>query len=103
MASGPLVQARRDPALANSKLLLENSGYEFRNAPINSKTLFDGKIKEVAKANYEAQQQRFFASTLSNIPVQQQKLFATPRAFKIPKIPNKPSRPKQTQPYRPKT
>ena len=30
--------------------------YELRNAPINSKTLFDNKIKEVAKGNFEAQQ-----------------------------------------------
>ena len=93
-----IFQARRDSALANS-----NSSYELRNAPVNSKTLFDGKIKEVAKANYEAQQQRFLASTSSHIPVQQNKPFTTPRAFKIPKIPNKPSRPKQTQPYGPKT
>ena len=46
-----LFQARRDAALASSKLLLDNSSYELRNAPINSKTLFDGKVKEVAKAN----------------------------------------------------
>ena len=54
-----IFQTRRDAALAYSKLLLENSSYELRNASINSKTLFDGKIKEGAKANYEAQQQRF--------------------------------------------
>ena len=99
-----LFQARRDLALASSKLLLENSSYELRNAPVNSKTLFGDKIKEVAKANYEAQQQRFLASSSSNTPVQQQKTpYLAPRAFKIPKQPNKPSRPKQTQPYRPKT
>ena len=99
-----IFQARRDSALPNSKLLLENSkSYELRNAPINSKTLLDGKIKEVAKANYEAQQQRFLASTSSNTPAQQQKSFPPSRPFKIPKLPNKPSRPKQTQPYRPKT
>ena len=34
-----IFQARRDAALANSKLLLENSSYELRNAPINSKTI----------------------------------------------------------------
>ena len=49
-------QSRRDTALASLKLLLENSSCELRNAPINCKTLFDSKIKEVAKANYEAQQ-----------------------------------------------
>ena len=43
-----IFQARRDSALANSKLLLDNSSYDLRNAPINSKTLFGGKIKEVA-------------------------------------------------------
>ena len=56
-------QARRDAAIATPKLLLENSCYELRNAPINPKSLFDNKIKEVAKANYEAQQQRFLASS----------------------------------------
>ena len=40
-----------------SKLLLENSCYELRNAPITAKTLFGNKIKEVAKGNFEAQQQ----------------------------------------------
>ena len=56
-----IFQARSNSALAKSKLLLENSCYELRNALINSKTLFDGKIKEVVKANYRAQQQRFLA------------------------------------------
>ena len=98
-----LFQARRDSALANSKLLLDNSSNELRNAPINSNTLFGGKIKEVAKVNYEAQQQRFLASSSSNTPVQQHKPFSAPRAFKIPKLLNKPSRHKQTQLYRPKT
>ena len=45
-----LFQARWDATLATSKLLLENSSYELRNAPINAKSLFDNKIKEVAKA-----------------------------------------------------
>ena len=46
-----IFQARRDAALASLKLLLDNSAYELQNAPINSKTLFAGKIKEVAKTN----------------------------------------------------
>ena len=54
--SGPLT-GRLMKYLATSKLLLENSSYELGNAPINAKSLFDNKIKEVAKANYEAQQQ----------------------------------------------
>ena len=58
-----LFQARRDAALASSKLLLDNSTYELRNAPINSKYLFYGRIKEIAKSNFEAQRQRFLAST----------------------------------------
>ena len=58
-----LFQARRDAALASSKLLLDNSTCELRKAPINSKSLFDGRIKEIAKSNFEAQQQRFLAST----------------------------------------
>ena len=65
--------------------------------------LFDSKIKEGAKANYEAQQQRFLASTSANTNVNQQKPLAVSRPFKIPKVPTKPSRTKQTQPYRPKT
>ena len=52
-----LFQARRDTAIATSKLLLDNSSHELRKAPINSRQLFDNKIKEVAKSNYEAQQQ----------------------------------------------
>ena len=39
-----IFQARHDAVLATSKLLLENSSYELRNAPINSKTLFDNKL-----------------------------------------------------------
>ena len=56
-----LSQARHDPAIATSKLLLENSSYKLRNAPINA--LFGNKMKEVTKSNYEAQQQRFLASS----------------------------------------
>ena len=58
-----IFQARRDAALASSKLLLDNSSFELRKAPINLKSLFDGRIKEIAKSNFEAQQQRFLAST----------------------------------------
>ena len=58
-----IFQARRDAALASSKLLLDNSSYELRNAPLISQTFFDGRTKEVVKATYEAQQQRFLAST----------------------------------------
>ena len=68
-----LFQARRDAAIATSKLLLENSCYKLKNAPVNAKSLFDNKIKEVAKANCEAQQQRFLASSSTNTNVQQQK------------------------------
>ena len=64
-----IFQASRDAALASSKLLLESFSYELRNARIHSKTLFDGKIKEVAKANYEAQQQIFLTSTSANTTV----------------------------------
>ena len=67
---------------------------------MNSKTLFDGKIKEVAKANYEAQQQRFLASTSANTNVNQQKPLAMSRPFKIPKVPTRLSRTKQKQPNR---
>ena len=81
-----LFQARRDAAIATSKVLLENSGYELRNAPINAKTLFDNKIKEVAKFNYEAQQQRFIASSSASTNVQQQKSsYSASGPFKRPR------------------
>ena len=50
-----LFQARRDIAIAPSKILLDHSSYALRNAPINSQLLIDNKIKEVAKSNLEAQ------------------------------------------------
>ena len=81
-----LFQARQDAALATSKFLLENFCYELRNAPINAKPLFDNKIKEVAKANYEVQQQRFLASSSTNTNLQQQKTsYSAPTAFKRPR------------------
>ena len=99
-----IFQGRRDAVLATSKLLLENSNYELRNAPINSKTLFGNKIKEVAKGNFEAQQQRFLAtsSVAANLQQQQKVTYPAPPVFKRPKQPTEPSRPKQMQPYRPK-
>ena len=63
LLTAEIFHARRDAALASSKLLLDSSSFEFRNAPINSKTLFDCRIKEIPKSNFEAQQQRFLAST----------------------------------------
>ena len=53
-----IFQARCDAVLATSKILLDDSSHELRNAPINSKTLFDNKIKEVAKGNFEAQENK---------------------------------------------
>ena len=58
-----IFQARRDAVLATSKILLDNTNHELRNSPKNSKTLFGNKIKEVAKGNFEAQQQRFLATS----------------------------------------
>ena len=54
-----IFQDRCDAVLAKSKILLDNSNHELRNVPVNSTTLFGNKIKEVAKGNFEAQQQRF--------------------------------------------
>ena len=68
-----LFQARRDAALATSKLLLENLCYELCNAPMNAKSLFGNKIKEVAKGNYEVQQQ--ISSTSTNLQQQQKMAF----------------------------
>ena len=84
-----LFQARCDTTIATSKLLLENSRYNLRNAPINAKLLFGNKIKEVAKSNYKAQQQRFLASSSSNTNQQQKASYLATKAFKIPKLPNK--------------
>ena len=99
-----LFQARCDAAIATSILLLENSSYELRNAAVNAKSLFDNKIKEVAKANYEAQQQRFLVSSSTSTNVKQQKIpYSESGAFKRPRQPSKSSRPKQSQPYRSKT
>ena len=100
-----ILQARRHAVLATSKVLLENSIHELRNAPINSKTLFGSKIKEVAKGNFEAQQQRFLAtSSVASTMQQQQKVtYPAPSAFKRPKQPAKPSRPQQSQSFRPKS
>ena len=89
-----LFQARHS-RIATSKLLLENSVYELRNAPINAKTLLDSKIKEVVKSNYEAQQQRFIASSSTTTNVQQQKSsYLALGAFKRPRQPSKSARPK---------
>ena len=88
-----LFQAKHDSTLAISKLL-ENSGYEFRNAPINARSLFGNKLKEVAKSNYEAQQQKFLASSSVNASQQQKPSYLVLKSFKIPKVPNKQSRPK---------
>ena len=99
-----LFQARCDAAIATSKLLVENSGYELWSAPINSTSLFGNKIKEVAKSNFEAQQQRFLASSSSaNASEQQKPSYSALKSFKIPKLLNKQSRPNQSQTYRSKT
>ena len=86
------------------KILLDNSNHELRNVPINSTTLFGNKIKEVAKGNFKAQQQRFLAtsSVASSMQQQQKVTYPTPTVFKRPTQPTKFSRPQQTQSYRPK-
>ena len=79
-----LFQAGSDAAIATSKLLLENSGYELRNVPINAKSLFCNKIKKVAKSNYKAQQQRFLASFSTNTNEQQKHLIRLQEHLKYP-------------------
>ena len=54
-----LFQARRDAAVASSKFLMDHSSHELRDAPTNSQQLFDNKVKEIAKSNFETQQQIF--------------------------------------------
>ena len=89
-----IFQARPDAVLATSKILLDNSNHELRNAPINSKTLFGNKIKEVARGNFEAQQQKFLATSSVATTIQQKKMtYPAPPFFKRPKQPPKPSRP----------
>ena len=68
-----IFQARHDVVLATSKILLDSSNHELRNVPINSKTLFGNKIKEVAKGNFEAQQQRFLATPPLLLPYNNRK------------------------------
>ena len=80
-----LFQARGDSAIATSKLLLENLGYELLNAPINATSLFSNKIKDVTKSNYKMQQQRFLASSSNNTNQQQKASYLATRTFKIPK------------------
>ena len=98
-----IFQGRRNALLATSQLLLDNFNHELWNAPINSKTIFGSKIKEVAKCNFEAQQQRFLATSSVATTMQQQVTYPAPPVFKRPKQPTKPSRPQQTQLYRPKS
>ena len=97
-----LFQARRDTAIATSKVLMDNSSHELRNAPISSRQMFD---KGVAKANYEAQLRRFLASSSTNVNSQQQQksAYSATGAFKKPRQLTKTYRPKQNQPYRSKT
>ena len=92
-----LFQARRDTAIASSKVLLDHSSHELRNAPLNSQQLFDNKVKEVAKSNYEAQQHRFLASSTSNANIQQQQKssYSATGSFKKPRQSTKSYRPKQ--------
>ena len=98
-----IFQARRDAVLATSKILLDNSNHELQNAPINSTTLSGNKIREVAKCNFEAQQQRFLAtSSVASMQQQKKVTYPTPPVFKRPKQPTKFSRPQQTQSYRSK-
>ena len=100
-----LIQAWRDAATALSRLLLDNSSHELRNAPIKSQQLFENKINEVAKSNYEAQQHRFLASSPrnANIQKQQKSSYLATGPFKKPRQPTKSNRPKQSQMYRSKT
>ena len=93
-----IFQARHDTLLAMSKLLLDNSNRKLRNTPINSKTLFGNEIKEVAKGNFEAQQQRFLATSSFSTTIQQQQkvTYPAPPVFKRPNQLTKPSRLQQT-------
>ena len=97
-----IFQARRDVVLATSKILLDNSKHALQNTPINSKTLFGNRIKEVAKGNFEAKNQKFLAtsSVATTIQQQQNMTYPAPPVFKRLKQPTKPSRPQQTQPWK---
>ena len=68
-----IFQAGRDAALASL-----NSYWRIpaMSCAISAKTLFGNKNKEVAKGNYEAQQQRFLASSSTATNLQQQKKVA---------------------------
>ena len=49
-----LFQTRCDAPIALSKILMDHSSNELRNAPFNSQHLFGSKVKEVAKSNFKA-------------------------------------------------
>ena len=97
-----LFQARRNAAVASSKFLKDHFSHELRNAPINSQQLFDSKVKEVAKSNFEAQQHRFLASACNTNLQQQKSSYSATGPFRKPKQPTKASSPKQNQRYRSK-
>ena len=98
-----IFQARCDAVMATSRILMDNSNHELRNAPIILKPS-GYKIKEVDKGNFEAQQQRFLATSSVAITIQQQHkgTYLAPPVSKRPKQPTKPYRPQQMQPYKPK-
>ena len=50
---------------------MDHSSHELRNASINSQQLFDNKVKEIAKSNFEAQQHRFLGFSAGNTNLQQ--------------------------------
>ena len=103
-----IFQARCDAVLATSKVLLENSNHELRNAPVNSKTLkIIIKLRKLPRAilrpSSKGSWQLPQLLIQYNNNKQQKVTYSAPPAFKKPKQLAKLSRPQQTQSFRPKS
>ena len=101
-----IFQARRDAVLATTKVLLENSNHELRNAPVNSKTLkIIIKLRKLPRAilrpSSKGSWQLPQLLIQYNNNKQQKVTYSAPPAFKKLKQLAKPSRPQQTQLFRP--
>ena len=74
---------------------MDHFSHALRNIPINTHLLFDSKVKEVAKSNLEAQQQRFLAYFANNLTIQSQKSsYMAAGPLRKPRQSTKNSRPK---------
>ena len=97
-----LFQARHDTAIATSKLLLENSGYELWNAPINAKSLFSNKIRKLLNLIMKCNNRESWPLPHPILTNNKKHLIRLQEHLKYPNCQTS-SRPKQSQTYRSKT